>query len=112
MIYSATIRYRKLKPTKLRGISLQLSSHNNSNNQSINGHSLAKDDRNQILGLDPGSLDTTANNRDTGGVNAEGGADNGERHGKTDADGGPHIGASLHQEPSKHIFYFIIKTNP
>ena len=105
--YLAVITDRKLKPTELRGVSLQLSSHNNSNNQSIDGHSLAEDDRDQILGLNPGSLDTTADDRDTGGVDAESSADNGKGHGKANSDGGPHVGAGLHQEPSKT--YGILK---
>lgn len=52
--------------SKGRGVSLELSSKHNSNNQSIDGHSLAEDDRDQVLGFDPGCLDTATDDGHAG----------------------------------------------
>ena len=80
---------------------LNLSGQNNSNDESIDGDSFAENDGDQILCLDPGSLDAAAHDGGAGGVDAEGGAHHGEGDGEADPDTGPHVGRGLAQEPAE-----------
>ena len=77
-----------------------MSGEHNSNNKTINSHGLAENDRNQVLGLDPRSFDTTANDRGTSGVDAQSGADHGQGDCEAHAQGCPHVGRGLSEEPS------------
>ena len=59
---------------------LNLSRKDNGNDESIDSHSLAEDDRDEVLGLDPGCLDAAANDAGSSRVDAKGSADNAGEH--------------------------------
>ena len=80
---------------------LNLSGEHDGNDQPVDGNSLAKDDRDQILSLDPGSLDTTTHNGGAAGVDAQPGSHHGEGHSKPNPHRCPHVGGGLCEEPSK-----------
>ena len=63
-----------------------MSRQNDSNDESIDGDSLAEDDGDQVLGLDPGRLDAAAYDGGSGGVDTEGGAHHGQGHGQSHSD--------------------------
>ena len=77
-----------------------MSGEHNSNNKTINSHGLAENDRNQVLGLDPRSFDTTTNDRGTSGVDAQSGTNHGQGDCEAHAQGCPHVGRGLSEEPS------------
>ena len=57
---------------------LNLSRKDNGNDESIDSHSLAEDDRDEVLGLDPGCLDAAANDAGSSRVDAKGSTNNTE----------------------------------
>ena len=77
-----------------------MSRQNDSDDESVDSNGLAEDDRNQVLGLDPGSLNTSTHDGGASGVDAQSGAHDTEGDGQTDAKGGPHVGGGLRQVPS------------
>lgn len=77
-----------------------LSGEHNSDDESINSHGLAENNRNQVLGFDPGSFDTSADNGGASRVNAQSGANHGQGDREADAQRGPHVGRGLCQKPS------------
>merc|ERR1719259_118104 len=68
--------------------------------ETIESHSFAKDDRYQVLGLDPWSLDPTTNDGGPSGVDAHGGAHHREGDCQAHPNACPHVGRSLTQKPS------------
>ena len=74
---------------------------NNGNDESVDGHRLTEDDGNQILGLDPGSLDSPAHDGGAGGVDPKSRPNNRETDGETDTNTGPHVGRGLAQKPAE-----------
>ena len=80
---------------------LNLSGEHDGNDQPVDGNSLAKDDRDQILSLDPGSLDPTAHDGGAAGVNAQPSPHHGEGHSKPHPHRCPHVGRGLGEEPSE-----------
>ena len=80
---------------------LNLSREHNGNDQPIDGDSLAEDDRDQILSLDPGSLDPTTHNGGAAGVDAQPGSHHGEGHSEPNPHRCPHVGGGLGEEPSE-----------
>ena len=59
-------------------IFFNLSREDDSNNESIDCDSLAEDDRDQVLGLDPWGFDTSAYDGSSGGVDSHSGSDHTE----------------------------------
>ncbi len=70
---------------------LNLPGQHDGDDESVDGHGLAEDDGDEVLGLDPGRLNTSAQHAGAGGVDAEGGAHDAQGHAHADADGGPHV---------------------
>ncbi len=77
----------------------QLAGQYNRNDEPVNGHRLAKNDRNQVLCLDPWSFHSSANDGGAGGVNAKCRAHDAQRHGQGDPKGGPHIRGRFGEVP-------------
>ncbi len=69
-----------------------MSGQHDGDDETIDGDGLAEDDGNQVLGLDPGSLNTSTHDRGASGVDAQSGTHDTEGDGQTDAKGGPHVG--------------------
>ena len=63
-----------------------MSRQNDSNDESIDGDSLAEDDGDQVLGLNPRRLDAAANDGGSGGEDTEGGTHNRQGHGQAHFD--------------------------
>merc|ERR1712080_692052 len=60
---------------------LDLARQDDGDDESIDGDCLAEDDGDEVLGLDPGGLDASADDGGAGGVDAESGAHHGQGHG-------------------------------
>lgn len=78
----------------------QLAGENNGCDQTVDGDSFAENDRNQVLGLDAGSLNTATNDAGASCVNSKGGAHHGQRDGESDAETRPHVRIGGGQEPA------------
>ena len=78
-----------------------LSGEHDGDDEPVDGDCLAEDDGDEVLRLDPGRLDAAAEDGAARGVDAEGGADDGERDGKPDAERRPHVRRRLGEEPAK-----------
>ena len=79
---------------------LNLSSENNGDDEPVDGDSLTEDDTDEVLSLDPGSLDSPSDDADPSGVDAQGGPNHGEGDTETHSYQGPHVGRGLGEEPA------------
>ena len=77
-----------------------MSREDDRNDEAVDSDGLAEDDRDQVLGLDPGGLDSTADDGHAGRVDAEGSAHDAQRDGEADAKRGPHVGRRLGEVPA------------
>ncbi len=78
----------------------QLARQYNSNDETIDSDGLTEDDRDQVLGLDPGSFDSSTHDRSASGVDPQSCSHDTERDSKADAQGCPHVWGGLRQVPS------------
>ena len=78
-----------------------LSGEHDGDNETVDCNSLAEDDGDEVLRLDPGRLDAAADDRTASGVDTEGCAHDGERHGQPDAKRCPHVWRGLREEPAE-----------
>lgn len=78
----------------------QLTRHDNRGDEPVNGHRLAEDDRDEILGLDSRRFHTPSDDAHARRVDAQRSSDDGQRDGERYAQYGPHVRRRVGQEPS------------
>ncbi len=78
----------------------QLAWQDNGDDETVDCNCLTEDDRDQVLGLDPRSLNTSTNDRGASGVDTQSGSNDTERDGQANPKGCPHIGWGLRQVPT------------
>jgi len=89
----------------LRGVNVvrerfQLAGHDDRGDEPVNGDRLAKDDGDQVLGLDAWCFHAAANNAHARRVYSQRGTDDGQRYRERYAQHGPHVRRRVGQEPS------------